>query len=127
MLFFMRALENITSPKPFLLITFPSLLLQSSQHLSRMAGLLTFSATASQHLGCMAGLLTFSATASQHLGCMAGLLTFSATASQHLSRMAVYADFFCFYRSTDRYFLYIRSIVLQYLSVVSICGTDGRI
>ena len=88
MLFFMRALENITSPKPFLLTTFPSLLLQSSQHLSRMAGLLTFSANASQHLGCMAGLLTFSATASQHLSRMAGLLTFSATASQHLSCMA---------------------------------------
>ena len=61
--------------------------------MSRMAGLLTFSATASQHLGRMVILLTFSPTASQHLGRMAALLTFSATASQHPGFMAILLTF----------------------------------
>ena len=44
--------------------------------MGRMAGLLTFFATASQHLGRMVILLTFFAHVSQHPGRMAALLTF---------------------------------------------------
>ena len=54
------------------------------------------------------------------------MLTFSVSAVQRFDDNSCSADFFCFYRSADRYFLYTGSIVLQYLSVVGICGTDGR-